>query len=90
MERDTFPSGTYRPRVRDVGPDPFGSLEAGFRAGNQTELFTISEIAELLHVVPRTVRRWIEGRHLAVHRIGGVQRISASDLRAFLARHREA
>jgi excisionase family DNA binding protein len=56
---------------------------------NQIQFFTIAEVAERLHVATRTVRRWIEAGHLVAHRIGGVVRISESDLRAFLAVHRE-
>jgi excisionase family DNA binding protein len=51
--------------------------------------FTIPEVAERVRVCPRTVRRWIEAGHLVLYRIGGVVRISESDLRAFLAVHRE-
>jgi len=55
-----------------------------------TITFTISEVAERLHVATRTVRRWIRADDLTVHRVGGVVRIAEADLRAFLALHREA
>jgi excisionase family DNA binding protein len=58
--------------------------------GDQIRFFTIAEVAERVHVAPRTVRRWIKAGHLVVHRIGGVVRIAQRDLRAFLALHREA
>lgn len=57
--------------------------------GDQIRFFTITEVAERLHVATRTVRRWIEAGELVVHRIGGVVRIAERDLRAFLALHRE-
>jgi excisionase family DNA binding protein len=51
--------------------------------------YTIKAVAEALDVSPRTVRRWIAKRDLAVHRVDGVVRIAENDLRAFLAVHRE-
>jgi excisionase family DNA binding protein len=52
------------------------------------KFFTIVQIAELLEVSTRTVRRWIDANLLAAHRFGGAIRIAEPDLRAFLARHR--
>ena len=51
--------------------------------------FSISEVAELVGVVTRTVRRWIKDKLLVAHRIGRVLRIADADLRAFLATHRD-
>jgi len=66
---------------------------AGFRRQryreNQINFYTIAEIAERLHVSARTVRRWAEAGDLVVHRVGGVVRIAESDLRGFLALHRQ-
>jgi excisionase family DNA binding protein len=50
---------------------------------------TIKAVAESLDVSQRTVRRWIANGDLIVHRVEGVVRIGDSDLRAFLAQHRE-
>jgi excisionase family DNA binding protein len=50
--------------------------------------YTILQIAELLHVHERTVRRWIDKEKLRAHEFGAVIRIVESDLRAFLAAHR--
>jgi excisionase family DNA binding protein len=58
-------------------------------AGDNIRFFTIAEVADRVHVAPRTVRRWIKAGDLVVHRIGGVVRIAEGDLRAFLALHRE-
>jgi len=55
---------------------------------NEIRFFTIAEVAERLCVSTRSVRRWIEAGHLIAHRFCGV-RIAESDLRAFLALHRE-
>lgn len=53
------------------------------------EFFTIAEIAELLRVSSRTVRRWVRARDLIAHKIGGAIRIAEGDLRAFLALRRD-
>jgi excisionase family DNA binding protein len=52
------------------------------------KFFTVLQIAEMLDVSTRTVRRWIESEALAVHRFGGVVRVAEADLKAFLASHR--
>jgi excisionase family DNA binding protein len=51
--------------------------------------YSISEVAELVGVVTRTVRRWIEDELLVAYRIGRVLRIAEADLQAFLAAHRD-
>jgi excisionase family DNA binding protein len=51
-------------------------------------LFTVAEVAELLRVAGRTVRRWIEAGDLTSHKLGGAVRISEPDLEAFLALRR--
>jgi excisionase family DNA binding protein len=50
--------------------------------------FTIAEVAEILEVATRTVRRWIKSGDLVAHRFRGVVRIAEDDLRDFLDRHR--
>jgi excisionase family DNA binding protein len=60
------------------------------RAASSAKFYTIAQIAELLEVSTRTVRRWIARGALAVHRIGNLVRISEADLRSFLARSRES
>jgi excisionase family DNA binding protein len=55
------------------------------------KFFTVEQVAEALDVDPRTVRRWIANRTLAVHRFGRRSvRIAEADLKAFLALHRDA
>jgi excisionase family DNA binding protein len=51
--------------------------------------FTVTEVAELLEVSPRTVRRWIEQKELVSHKFRAARRIAKGDLRAFIARHRD-
>jgi excisionase family DNA binding protein len=50
--------------------------------------FTIAEVAEIVEVATRTVRRWIRSGDLVAHRFGGAVRISEDDLRDFFDRHR--
>jgi excisionase family DNA binding protein len=50
--------------------------------------YTIAEVADLLEVSSRTVRRWINAGLLKVHRFGRSVRIAEADLHAFLAVHR--
>jgi excisionase family DNA binding protein len=52
------------------------------------KFLTIVQVAELLAVSTRTVRRWVDDELLVVHRPGRVVRISEPDLRAFLAEQR--
>lgn len=56
---------------------------------NEMRFFTVAEVAERLRVATRTVRRWIKSGDLVAHRRGRVVRIAESDLKAFLARHRD-
>lgn len=59
------------------------------KAGASGErFFAVDEIAEILNVCERTVRRWIAAEKLTAHRFGTVVRIAESDLAAFIARHR--
>ena len=58
-------------------------------ASENPRFFTIGQVAELLEVSTRTVRRWIDAELLVTHRVGGVVRIAKRDLLAFLADHRE-
>jgi excisionase family DNA binding protein len=68
-------------------PASGGHVRAGARK-TTTDFFTIGQVADLLEVSTRTVRRWISTGLLVAHRFGGIVRISAHDLRAFLAQHR--
>ncbi len=56
----------------------------------QERYFTVEEVAESLNVSTRTVRRWIDRKKLIAHDFEGIIRISESDLRVFIARHRRS
>jgi excisionase family DNA binding protein len=59
------------------------------RGSGLPKYYAIKAMAEALDVSPRTVWRWIANGDLVVHRVDRVVRIAESDLRAFLALHRE-
>jgi excisionase family DNA binding protein len=54
------------------------------------KLYSIKEVAALLQVNPRTVRRWIDAGDITTHRFGRQIRISDADLRAFIKQHRQS
>ena len=47
--------------------------------------YTVAQVANMLAVSQRSVRRWISAGELLAHRFGRQVRISEIDLRAFLA-----
>ena len=55
----------------------------------EIQFFTILQVAERLNVSTRTVRRWIANAALVVHRFEGVVRVAETDLKLFLAQHRD-
>jgi excisionase family DNA binding protein len=59
------------------------------QAKSPTKFFTIAQIAEVLGISERTVRRWVAGKLLIAHRINGLVRISEADFQDFLIGHRE-
>jgi excisionase family DNA binding protein len=50
--------------------------------------FTILQVADLLQVCDRTVRRWIEDSLLPAYRFNGIVRVAEADLLAFLTLRR--
>jgi len=55
-----------------------------------TRFYTVAEVADLLSVSTRSVRRWMERGDLLAHGFGRQIRISDLDLRAFLASRRSS
>lgn len=49
-----------------------------------TRFYTVAQVAELLGVSTRSVRRWIAASELFAHKFGRQVRISETDLRAFV------
>jgi excisionase family DNA binding protein len=70
----------------------FGSICAPTAPGKagpgKLRFFTIAQVAEILNLSPRSVRRLIDEHRLTVHRFGGAVRIAEADLRAFIAMRR--
>ncbi len=52
-------------------------------------LLTVNEVAGLLQVSTKTVRRWIERQELRTHRLGRQLRVAEEDLAAFLGQRRK-
>jgi excisionase family DNA binding protein len=76
-------------RTRVSNPVRSDSVITRLRQADTKRFFTVSEVAELLRVSTRTVRRRINAGHLVAHRVGRLIRIAENDLRAFLASYRE-
>ena len=53
------------------------------------QFYSIAEVADLLDVHSRTVRRWLGKKELIAHRFGRQLRISRADLEAFVRARRE-
>ncbi|MCP4536650.1 MAG: helix-turn-helix domain-containing protein [Chloroflexi bacterium] len=53
----------------------------------KTELLTTDQIAEMFHVSPRTVFRWLASGKLKGIRIGNITRVRREDLEDFLQDH---
>jgi excisionase family DNA binding protein len=51
-------------------------------------LFSVEQIAKLVGISGRTVRRWIDDKQLPVHRLGRLIRISETDFIAFVQSRR--
>ena len=58
------------------------------RPASIARLLTIDEVAEILNVSTRTVRRLIDSGALPAHRLGRLVRIADRDLAVFLAASR--
>jgi excisionase family DNA binding protein len=81
---DTPSPKTRRVRQRQVGATEHADA-------TRDRFFTISEVASLLAVCDKTVRRWIDDKLLPAHQPrgrGGQIRIAGNDLHAFLDQSR--
>ena len=54
------------------------------------DMLTIAEVAGLLKVSAKTVRRWLDSKQLVGHRLGRQWRISKDDLRTFVRARRQS
>jgi excisionase family DNA binding protein len=85
MRSRTLPPGDGDPEAAALGH----VRGRRHRGSDLPKYYAIKTVAEALDVSPRTVRRWIADGDLVVHRRGGIVRVAESDLRTFLAMHRE-
>ena len=53
-----------------------------------TRFYTVAQVADMVGVSTRSVRRWVAAGELLAHRFGRQVRIAETDLRAFLAMHK--
>lgn len=51
------------------------------------QMFTISEVAQMLSLSRSTIWELISRRELRSHKIGGARRIAHSDIEEFITRH---
>jgi len=58
-------------------------------AARTPRLLLVSEVAEVLKVSIKTIRRWIERGDLHVHQIGRQHRVAEEDLLIFLGKTRK-
>ena len=58
-------------------------------SGNIPRLLSLREVADMLGVSIRTVRRFIDNGDLVAHRIGGQLRVAPADLEVFLKIRRQ-
>ncbi len=64
------------------------SEEVRTNAKQAWRFFTVHQVAEILSVSTRSVRRWIANGELMTHKFNRQIRIADADLRAFLAAKR--
>jgi excisionase family DNA binding protein len=78
-------SNESRPRARRSNDRVDGPGAGGDRGRPPRSLnfYTITDVAEMLGLSVRSVRRLIARAELAVHRFGGAVRVAEADLKAF-------
>lgn len=74
---------------RDVAPKRRAAPPRPTTACRLPHLLGVNEVATLLQVSSKTVRRWIVRRELRTHRLGRQLRVAEEDLNAFLAQRRK-
>ncbi len=74
---------------QDAPPERRASPPRPATAPRLPRLLAVSEVAELLRVSTKTVRRWIERQELRTHRLGRQLRVAEEDLAAFLGQRRK-
>ena len=80
---------TSTSHARDAAPKHRATPPRPTTAARLPRLLAVSEVAELLQVSSKTVRRWIERQELRTHRLGRQLRVAEEDLTAFLGQRRK-
>ena len=78
---------THEPSGANVAPSDPAHCRQG-RPVEDLRFFTTAQVAEMVGVSTRTVRRWIKNRQVVAHHIGATVRIAESDLKVFFSQHR--
>ena len=73
----------------DAAPEHRTAPPRPTTASRLPRLLAVSEVAELLQVCSKTVRRWAERQELRTHRLGRQLRVAEEDLAAFLGQRRK-
>ncbi len=74
---------------RDAAPKRRAAPPRPTTACRLPRLLAVNEVAALLQVSSKTVRRWIERQELRTHWLGRQLRVSEEDLAAFLGQRRK-
>ena len=82
-------SATMTRNITADGATPRNPADRGQTPRRAIRFFTVNEVAEIVGVSVRTVRRWIKSGDLVAHHFGAAVRIAESDLGPFIARHRD-
>jgi excisionase family DNA binding protein len=80
--------GVARNVLKESNMSVTGTLAHVTKREGIGKFYSIDEVAELLGLSPRTVRRAIESKELIAHKLGRAVRIAETDLKAFIARRR--
>ena len=64
-------------------------LQSSTASDTPTDFLTVDQVAALLGVSVKTIRRWVQSGDLAHHRFGRQVRISLADLRSFTEARRQ-
>ncbi len=72
--------------VPDSTPVPSLSGDQHAKGSTNEKYYTVEEVAGILNVSPRTVRRMIRKKVIKSYKFGAARRIASSDLQALIAR----
>jgi len=59
------------------------------KGSTDEKYYTVEQVADILNVSPRTVRRWVRSKVIASYKFGAARRIPSSALQALIARSRD-